>query len=75
MVRVSISEARQRSFGELAEQVSATQEVVVVTGPQGDMARLVPIPKPVGRYKGRPVYDIDDAQRLDFPYWPDEPRK
>ena len=75
MVRVSMAEARQRSLGEMAEKVSATHEEVVVTGPDGDMVKLVPVPKLVELYKGRPVYDIDDAQHLDFPYWPEEPRK
>ena len=75
MVRVSMKEARKHSLGEMAEQVSVTHEPVVVTGPEGDMVKLVPVPKPVEHYKGRPVYDIDDAQHLDFPYWNDEPRK
>jgi hypothetical protein len=75
MVRVSILEARQKSFGEMAEQVSATHEGIIVTGPDGDMVKLVPVPRSVEEYKGRPVYDIDDAQHLDFPYWDEEPKK
>ena len=75
VVRVSMSEAKRQSFGEVAEQVCATHEPVIVTGPDGDMVKLVPVPKPVEHYKGRPVYDIDDAQHLDFPYWPDKPGK
>ncbi|HEY3324794.1 MAG TPA: hypothetical protein VGP72_30355 [Planctomycetota bacterium] len=75
MVRVSIAEAKQHSFGEMAEQVSTSHEEIVVTGPDGDMVKLVPVPKPVEHYKGRPVYNIDDAQHLDFPFWSEEPRK
>jgi hypothetical protein len=41
----------------------------VVTGPNGDLVRIVPIPKPIGEWKGRPVYRLKDVQYLDFPFW------
>ncbi|MGD0089151.1 MAG: hypothetical protein ABSE73_04465 [Planctomycetota bacterium] len=56
----------------MAEQVSSSHEEIVVAGPDGEMVKLLPVPKPVGQYKARPVYDIDDAQHLDFPFWREE---
>src|SRR5208283_3314718 len=69
MVRMSLGEARQRSLGEAAEQVCASKEALAVMGPDGEMVRLVPVPKPVRQCKGRPVYRLDDVQHFEFPYW------
>jgi hypothetical protein len=75
MVTVSLAEARQRALADIVEQVCASNEALMVTGPDGELAKVVPVPKPVRQFKGRPVYRLEDAQHLDFPYWGEEPTK
>jgi hypothetical protein len=75
MVKMSLEEAQSQILGKVVERVSATREPVVVTGPNGDLAKVIPVPKPVGVFKGRPVYKLEDLEQLDFPYWTEEAPK
>jgi hypothetical protein len=68
MVKVKASQAPSK-FNEWVEYVRSKEAAVIVTGPEGDLVRIVPIPKPVGKWKGRKVYKLKDVQYLDFPYW------
>ena len=68
MIKIAINEASQQ-FEKLVEQVQQKNEPVVVTGPSGDMVRIIPVPKPVSHWKGRPVYRLQDVQYLDAPWW------
>lgn len=68
MIKLTVQEAGKR-FDNLVEEVHNKKEPVVVTGPTGDLVRIVPVPKPVGQFKGRPVYRIEDVQYLDAPWW------
>jgi prevent-host-death family protein len=68
MVKLTVEEAGRR-FSELVDLVSQKKESVVVSGPSGELVRIIPVPKPVGDFKGRPVYKIEDVQYLDAPWW------
>jgi hypothetical protein len=71
MVKMTIDEAGQQ-FSKLVDYVRGHNDSVVVTGPNGDLVKVVPIPQPVDTWKGRPVYRIEDLQYLDdFPYPPE----
>ncbi len=71
MTKLSLDQAAKRSLGDVVAQVRKTHEPLVVTGPDGDLAMVVPMPQPVRSFKGRPVYKIEDAQHLVFSYWAD----
>jgi len=68
MIKISATEV-QNKFDDWVEYVREKEDEIIVTGPDGDLVRIVPIPKPVGEWKGRPVYKLKDVQHLDFPYW------
>ena len=71
-MRVSIDVASKQPFSEIIEKVRATRETMVVTGEDGDLVKVVPIPKPIRYFNNRPVYKLSDVQNLDFPYWDDD---
>jgi len=66
MIRINVEEATKKSVADLIELVRNKFEEMVVSGPDGDLVRVVPVPKPVYFYKGKPVYRLEDAQYLDF---------
>ncbi|HYG77576.1 MAG TPA: type II toxin-antitoxin system Phd/YefM family antitoxin [Planctomycetota bacterium] len=68
MKKVTLEQARN-SFDTLVKEVSDMKESVEITLPGGEQVRLVPIPQPIGTWKGRPIYKADDAQHLDKPYF------
>jgi hypothetical protein len=74
MKKMTVDEA-SRQFSDVIDYVRGHQEAVIVTGPNGDLVKVVPIPQPIDTWKGRPVYRIEDLQYLnDFPY-PPEPEE
>ena len=68
MVKIDVTDAQQH-FTEVVDMVRDKNETVVVTGPDGELVKIVPVPKPIDSWKGRPVYRAADVQYLDFPYW------
>ncbi|HYF48117.1 MAG TPA: hypothetical protein VEJ63_01835 [Planctomycetota bacterium] len=68
MDKITVDEAA-KSFEKIVEYVVGHEEAVTVSGPSGDLVRIIPVPKPVGEWKGRPVYKLKDVQHLDYPYW------
>ena len=74
-MRVTIEEAGKRPFKDIIDEVRTTQEPIVVTDSEGDLVKVVPVPKPVRHFKGRPVYKLGDVQNLDFPYWNESTEK
>jgi antitoxin (DNA-binding transcriptional repressor) of toxin-antitoxin stability system len=68
MVKVTVEEAGKR-FSELVDYVRQKNESIVVAGPNGELVKIIPIPKPVETWKGRPVYKLEDVQYLDAPWW------
>ena len=69
MTTVALNQVAKTPLGEIIERVCASGEALLVTGPDGGLVRLTPVPKPVGEFNGRPMYAVDDFQHLDFPYW------
>ena len=67
MKNVSLSELKDK-LEECIDYVREHGDSVVVSGPDGDCVRIVPIAKPVDEWKGRPVYKLRDVQYIDFPY-------
>ena len=71
MVKMTMDEAVHK-FSKVVDYVRDHNEAVVVTGPSGDLVKVIPIPHPIDTWKGRPVYRIEDIQFLDdFPYPPE----
>ena len=68
MVKVPATEVSIK-FDEWIEYVRKNDDAVVVTGSDGDLVKIIPIPKPVSEWHGKPVYKLKDVQFLDFPYW------
>lgn len=69
MTRITLEEAAARTLKEIVAQACENQETVVVTGPDGEVARVVPASNPVtspsgSRWKGRTVRDADELARL-----------
>lgn len=78
MKRVRLEDEGKKPFRDVVQGVCAEHEAWIVSGPDGDLVRVLPVPKPVRFHKGRPVYRLEDMQFLDFPYPPadtDEPPK
>jgi hypothetical protein len=72
MQKMTIEEASHSSLSDAVKLVCGSHETLIVAGPDGELARVVPIPKPVRTFKGRPVYRLEDVRYLDFPYWKQE---
>lgn len=69
MTRITLDEAARRSLKDVVGEACATQETIVVTGPQGEMARIVPVISPPdsstpAQWKGRPVHDAEELAHL-----------
>ncbi|MCZ7644191.1 MAG: hypothetical protein M5U26_02740 [Planctomycetota bacterium] len=81
MVRMTLDDAQKLSLAEAAVKVTASHEPMLVSGPQGEWVKLVPLAVPVPSYhfKGKPVYteeqlakmSPDDLQAIGWIY-PDE---
>jgi hypothetical protein len=70
MEKVTIEQAR-RDFDDLIETVRKQKRSITVTGPKGDLVRVVPVPEPAYYFKGRPVYTEEQLASMDSEY-PDE---
>jgi prevent-host-death family protein len=69
MEKITVQKATE-SFSEIFEQVSAKHEPIEVTSPSGESVKIIPVPKPVRFWKGKPVYRPEDVQFLypDYPF-------
>ncbi len=69
MTRITLDDAARRSLKDVVGEACAKQETIVVTGPQGEIARIVPsVPPSVGsaskRWKGRLVHDAEELAQM-----------
>ena len=69
MTNITLDEAAKRTLKEVVGEACAKQETIVVTGPQGVVARIVPAgpptaPPPSAQWKGRPVRDAEALARM-----------
>jgi len=48
----------------VVEMVCNSNEPVTVRKPNGDAVKVIPVPKPIRMWKGRPVYKLEDAKYL-----------
>ena len=69
MTRITLDEADKRTLKDVVRQACASHETIVVTGPQGEVARVVPaVPPPASPpnriWKGRPVHDAEELARM-----------
>lgn len=53
MTKITLEEAAARTLGDVVAQACARRETLVVTGPGGEIARIVPALPPAGRSEGR----------------------
>src|SRR5262249_6074537 len=67
MEKVTIEQARER-FDELIASVRTKKQPITVTGPDGDLVRVVPVPEPAYYFKGRPVYTEEQLAQMDSRY-------
>ena len=67
MEKMTIDQARER-FDDLISAVRTTKQPIVVTGPNGDLVKVVPIPEPAYYYKGRPVYTKAQLAQMESAY-------
>ena len=67
-MRMTLDEASKHPLNEIVDQVRTSKEPVILTGSDGDLVKIVLIPKPIEMFLGRPVYKLGDLQHLDFPY-------
>ncbi|HEY3322474.1 MAG TPA: type II toxin-antitoxin system Phd/YefM family antitoxin [Planctomycetota bacterium] len=70
MEKVTLDQARN-AFDAMVEKVRKTKEPITVTGPGGDLVRVVPVSQPAYYFKGRPVYTEEQLASMDSRY-PDE---
>jgi len=54
----------------VVHKVCDSNQPVTVTADNGDAVKIIPIPKPVEYFKGKPVYRLEDAKYmyLDCPW-------
>jgi prevent-host-death family protein len=69
MEKITFQHAREK-FDELFDKVSAKHQPVEVTSPNGESVKIIPVPKPIRYWKGKPVYRAEDVQFLypEFPF-------
>ncbi|MEI6232082.1 MAG: hypothetical protein WCT04_03460 [Planctomycetota bacterium] len=48
----------------VVRSVCNLNHAVTVTADNGDSVKIIPVPKPVEYFKGRPVYRLEDAKYL-----------
>ena len=55
---------------EVVHTVCQTQQPVTVRTADGDEVKVIPVPKPVRYWKGRPVFRLEDTKYLylDYPW-------
>ena len=55
-------------LGPLIDKVCKSNTPVTVSMATGNSVKIIPVPKPVGYRKGRPIYKDDDLQFLFLEY-------
>ena len=69
MTKITLDEADKRTLKDVVGQACASHETIVVTGPQGEVARIVPSPLASGTppnrlWEGKPVHDAEELARM-----------
>ncbi|GEM_PF-6038549 len=69
MTRITLDEAAKRTLKDAVGEACASRETIVITGPQGEVARIVPATSPppappIEQWKGRPVHDAEELARM-----------
>ena len=54
-MEISVEEA-VKDFKKILDHVVQENDPVIITGPDGQLVRISPVPKPLYFYKGHPVY-------------------
>jgi antitoxin (DNA-binding transcriptional repressor) of toxin-antitoxin stability system len=67
METISLEDARAH-FDELIARVRKSGQPATVTGPEGALVQVIPLPKPARQHNGRPVYSADQMKEMDCPY-------
>lgn len=65
---ISIQQA-SRSFKQIFDKVKATRKPVIIKAEDGSSVRVIPVPKPIRHWKGRPVYNAEDIQFVGAPWF------
>ena len=66
MQKMTMDEASRSSLSEAVKLVCGSHEALVIAGPDGEVARLVPISKTTPH--GRPIRDKAETKAMTFPY-------
>lgn len=66
MTRVRIDKA-EKILTAIVDKVCSTHKPVILTNSKGDVAKIVPVPKPIGSRRGRLIYRLEDMQFLEIP--------
>ncbi|MEI6234695.1 MAG: hypothetical protein WCT04_16690 [Planctomycetota bacterium] len=55
---------------EVAQEVCASNSPMTIKTKGGDEVKIIPVPKPIRFFKGKPVYRLEDTQYLylDYPW-------
>lgn len=69
MTKITLDEAATRTLKDAVAQACARQETMIVTGPDGELARIVPVARTGAvaasrTWNGRPVYDAEQLARM-----------
>ena len=52
------------ALGRVVTKVCRSRRPVTIRTPRGDAVKVIPVPKPIRFWKGRPVYKLEDAKFL-----------
>jgi hypothetical protein len=62
-------EKASENFQEVFETVQATKKPITVKAPDGTSVRILPVPQPIGMFKGKPIYKAEDIQFVGAPWF------
>jgi len=65
---ISIQQA-SKTFRQVFNKVKSTKKSVIVKAEDGSGVRIIPVPKPIKMWKGRPVYNVEDIQFVGAPWF------
>lgn len=64
MLESSPAIATELNLENVLRRVCHSNQPVTVTAENGDAVKVIPVPKPIEYFKGKPVYRLEDAKYL-----------
>ena len=56
--------SQDSALARVVAKVSRSMRPLTIRNGRGDAVKVIPVPKPIRHWKGRPVYRIEDAKYL-----------